>query len=401
MTNRHKADFPIFQYHPELIYLDNAASSQTPQVVIDSMNNYYTHFRANTHRGLYSLSEQATTAYEQARHTIASYLGTLDEEIIFSRGATTALNHLATALCSQCRPGDEIIVSSMEHHSNLLPWQQAAKKYQLLLKVIPLTKDGTLDIDAYKALITERTKIVAVTHISNVLGIINPITTISDIAHQYGTVVLVDACQSIPHLPVTLESLHCDLLVFSAHKAYGPTGIGVICGKKTLLENLEPFEYGGHMVAEASFTDASWAELPDRLEAGTSNIAGVIGLGTAITYLQNIITEEGIQEEASLTQYALNALSSMPEVKILGPKTSTERIGVISFNLENVHSHDVSQILADNNVAVRAGHHCALPLLHALGIKSSIRLSLACYNTPEDIDQLINSLKKALTIFRS
>lgn len=399
-NNQFKSDFPIFQKHPQLAYLDNAASSQTPQIVIDSMTDYYLNYRANTHRGLYDLSEQATTAYEDARHTIADYLQTEDEEIIFTRGATTVINHLANALCSKLHPRDEIIISSVEHHSNLLPWQQAAKKYQLILKVIPLLPNGNLDLKGYESLLTDRTKIVAVAHISNVLGVINPIAKISDLAHQKGAVVVVDACQSVAHLSFTLASLHADFLVFSGHKVYGPTGIGVLCGKKKLLEKLSPFEFGGHMVAEASFEDATWADLPDRLEAGTNNISGVIGLGTAINYTKKILnTPDIFEQEKKLTQYALDALHSMPEVMIYGPSDTSDRIGVISFNLQNIHGHDVAQILAQEQVAVRAGHHCARPLMTLLGVTSTVRLSLACYNTTADIDQLMIGLKKALQIF--
>ncbi len=401
ITNQFKSDFPIFKKHPQLAYLDNAASSQTPQQVIDSMTDYYLNYRANTHRGLYDLSEQATTAYEDARHTIAEYLKVDDEEIIFTRGATTAINNLATAICSQLQPGDEIVISSVEHHSNLLPWQQAAKQYHLALKVIPLLANGYLDIEGYQNLLSHRTKVVAIAHISNVLGVINPIAQIADLAHQNGAVVVVDACQSIAHLSFTLASLHADFLVFSGHKVYGPTGIGILCGKKDLLEKLPPFEFGGHMVAEASFAEATWADLPDRLEAGTNNISGVIGLGSAITYTKKILTTPNIlEEEKKLTQYALDTLRSMPEVKIYGPLDTTNRIGVISFNLHNIHGHDVAQILAQEQVAVRAGHHCARPLMTLLGVTSTVRLSLACYNTTADIDQLLVGLKKALQIFR-
>ncbi len=397
-----KKDFPIFTHHPELVYLDNAASSQTPQAVIKSMTDYYESYRANTHRGLYNISEKATFAYEDSRHRIANYLGTEDEEIIFTRGATTAFNHLAASLCSQLHPGDEIVISSMEHHSNLLPWQQAAKRYQLVLHVIPLDDDGSLDLTAYKKLLSDRTKIVAVTHVSNVLGIINPIAQISDLAHQYQCIVVVDACQSIAHFPFTFAETHADFIVFSGHKMYGPTGIGVLCGKKDVLEHLEPFEYGGHMVAEASFTNASWADLPDRLEAGTNNIAGVIGLGEAFQFLATLFkTDESMNEEQKLTAYAQHHLKNMPEIELYESVSAAQKVGVISFNIKGIHSHDVAQILAQNNIAVRAGHHCALPLLNALGTRSTVRLSLACYNTTNDIDQLIIGLKKAVHTFQA
>lgn len=401
-SHPYQSDFPIFTKHPDLAYLDNAASSQTPQVVIDSMVDYYTTYRANTHRGLYELSEKATTAYEEARHTVAQYLNIVDEEVIFTKGATATFNHLAEALCSQLLPQDEIIVSSLEHHSNLLPWQQAAKKYHLVLNVIPLLPSGHLDMNAYQKLLTPKTKLVAVTHISNVLGTITPVTKICDVAHAFGALVVVDACQSIAHIPFTFAELHADFVVFSGHKMYGPTGVGVLCAKKTLLEKLPPFEFGGHMVAEASFENATWAELPDRLEAGTNNIAGVIGLGTAIDYLKQVLSNpETIKLEHELTQYTLTALQKIPEVTIYGPIDTNDRIGVISFNVKGIHGHDVAQVLAQNNVAVRAGHHCAQPLMKILGVSSTVRLSLACYNTASDIEQLIKGIHQAIAIFRS
>ncbi len=398
----YKSAFPIFTKHPDLVYLDSAASSQTPQVVIDSMVDYYSNYRANTHRGLYDISEKATTVYEEARHTIAQYLAVHDEEIIFTKGATATFNDLAESICNQLQKDDEIIVSSLEHHSNLLPWQQAAKKYQLVLKVIPLLSTGNLDLDAYTKLLNNKTKVVAITHVSNVLGTINPIAAISDAAHSHGAIVIVDACQSIAHLRFSFNSLHADYIVFSGHKMYGPTGIGVLCGKKQLLEELPPFEYGGHMVEEASFENATWAELPDRLEAGTNNIAGVIGLGAATRYLQNLLDNpETLKQEQALTQYALDSLQKIPQITIYGPLHTTERLGVISFNLKGIHGHDVAQILAQNHVAVRAGHHCAQPLMKLLGVSSTVRLSLACYNTQADIDQLIKALYQAIAIFNS
>lgn len=401
-SHPYQSDFPIFSNHPDLVYLDNAASSQTPQLVIDSMVDYYCNYRANTHRGLYDLSDKATTAYEAARHTVAAYLGVTDEEIVFTKGATSTFNHLAEAICSQLNPNEEIIVSSLEHHSNLLPWQQAAKKYHLILKVIPLLPSGHLDLAAYQTLLTPKTKVVAVTHISNVLGTITPIVQISDAAHTQGALVVVDACQSIAHLPLAFADLHADFMVFSGHKMYGPTGVGVLCGKKALLEALPPFEFGGHMVAEASFETATWADLPDRLEAGTNNIAGVIGLGTAIDYLQTILhNPETLKHEQELTHYALQALQQVPEVTLYGPLDTQDRIGVISFNVKDIHGHDVAQILAQNHIAVRAGHHCAQPLMKILGVSSTVRLSLACYNNTNDIDQLIKGIHQAIAIFHS
>lgn len=398
----YQADFPIFTKHPELVYLDNAASSQTPQTVIDSMVDYYSHYRANTHRGLYDLSEKATTSYEDARSTVAKYLGVTDEEIIFTKGATATFNHLAEALCSQLTPNDEIIVSSLEHHSNLLPWQQAAKKYHLVLKVIPLLSNGDLDMNAYQKLLTPKTKVVAVTHSSNVLGNLIPVAKICDAAHAYDALVVIDACQSIAHVRFEFTDLHADYVVFSGHKMYGPTGIGVLCSKKALLEKLPPFEFGGHMVAEASFEDATWADLPDRLEAGTNNIAAVIGLGAATKYLQKVLDNpKTIQYEYELTKYALTALQQITEVTLYGSLAAHDRIGVISFNVKGIHGHDVAQILAQNHVAVRAGHHCAQPLMKILGVSSTVRLSLACYNTKDDIDQLIKGIHQAIAIFRS
>lgn len=399
-TNPFRADFPIFTQHPDLHYLDSAASSQTPQSVIDATTAYYTSYRSNTHRGLYQLSEQATTAYESSRHRIAHYFNAhADEEIIFTKGSTGALNDLARTLCSQLTPDSEIIISAAEHHSNLLPWQQAAKQYQLVLKIIPILSSGELDLDQYEHLLSAKTKLVAVTQASNVLGTINPIAAICAAAHRVGALVIVDACQSAPHMRIDVRQLDCDFLVCSGHKIYGPTGIGILYGKQALLESLPPFEYGGHMVAHATFEDATWADIPDRFEAGTSNIAGAIGLGSAIDYLQSAFDQGLAEHEQALTSYAMAQLHTVPGVVIYGPQAAGQRLGIISFNLSTIHSHDVSHVLGIDSIAVRGGHHCTMPLHQLLGIKSSVRISTGCYTTTNDIDSLITSLHKTLQLF--
>lgn len=395
-----KKDFPIFQNVPDLIYLDNASTSQTPKSVLDAMSEYYEQYRANTHRGLYKISEIATEKYEEVRSKVAMFIHADPEEIVFTKGATQSLNILAYGLCQELKAGDEILLTEMEHHSNLLPWQQMAKKYQLQLRFIPIDKEGRLNLSTLDKLLTKETKIVAVTHMSNVLGTINPIKDIIKKAHSAGALVVIDACQSAPHMKIDVRDLDCDFLAFSGHKMLGPTGVGVLYGKKSLLEKLSPLEFGGHMVAEADFENATWAESPYKFEAGTMNISGVIGLGAAVDYLSNSNYEEMQRHEEELTKYGLASLTKIPDIQIYGPTNTDSRGSVISFNIKDVHSHDVAEILARDNIAVRAGHHCAMPLMNRLGAKNSIRVSFYFYNETSDIDALIQGLQKVQTIFK-
>ncbi|OGC81577.1 MAG: hypothetical protein A2V81_04840 [Candidatus Abawacabacteria bacterium RBG_16_42_10] len=394
-----KKDFPIFEYEANLVYLDNASTSQTPKTVTQAMDEYYEQYRANTHRGLYKISEMATEKYEASREKVANFIHAENEEIVFTKGATHSLNILAYGLCQDLRPGDEIILTEMEHHSNLLPWQQMAKQYELVLKFIPLTEDGRLDMSVIEDLINPKTKILSVTHMSNVLGTINNLEKLEQIAHKHDLIFIVDACQSIPHIHINVRQINCDFLVFSGHKMLGPTGIGVLYGKKALLEKLPPLEFGGHMVAEASFHEATWADSPYKFEAGTMNIAGVIGFGAAVDYLEGIDREQMMKHEKELTTYALNELQKLSYIEIHGPKTAENKGGVISFNVKGVHSHDVAEILARDNIAVRAGHHCAMPLMSKLGCKNSVRVSFYLYNEMADIDKLLEGLDKVNKIF--
>lgn len=396
-----KKDFPIFEHVPNLIYLDNASTSQTPSVVIQAMNEYYEHYRANTHRGLYTISELATQKYEESREKVAQFIHADSEEIVFTKGATHSLNILAYGLCQDLHPGDEIILTEMEHHSNLIPWQQMAKKYDLVLKFIPITEDGRLTMSAVEDLMSPKTKILSVTHMSNVLGTINNLEKLEQIAHRNNLIFIVDACQSIPHLHLNVRQINCDFLVFSGHKMLGPTGVGVLYGKKDLLKKLPPLEFGGHMVAEATFEEATWADSPYTFEAGTMNISGIIGLGAAIDYLESKDFQEIQSHESKLTDYALQELQKLSFIEIHGPKTTENKGGVISFNVKEVHSHDVAEILARDNIAVRAGHHCAMPLMSKLGCKNSVRMSVYLYNTQEDIEKLIDGLGKVQKIFNT
>ncbi len=394
-----KSHFPIFTNKPELVYLDNASTSQTPLSVITTMSAYYEQYRSNTHRGLYSLSEIATEKFEAVREQTASFLGAQAEEIVFTRNATHGLNTIAHGLLQDLKPGAEIVITEMEHHSNLVPWQQLAKRYQLVLKYIPVTPDGLLDTSTIEQIITTKTKVVSCTHASNILGTIAPIKLITERAHKVGAIMVVDACQSLPHRRVNVKDLDIDFLVFSAHKMCGPTGVGVIYGKQSLLDQLPPLEFGGHMISDVSFADTSFAASPDRFEAGTANIAGVLGFGAALDFLQQLDWEEVCSHELKLTAYALEQLRTIPGLVIHGPETVTDRQSVISFNLDTIHSHDIAHLLGINNIAVRAGHHCAQPLLQKLGIKTSVRASFYFYNTFADIDALIQGLIKAKHIF--
>jgi len=387
-------DFPSLHAMGMRAYLDSAASSLTPVQVTEAMDDYYENFRANVHRGMYATSAKATERYEAVRGTVAKFLNASAEEIVFTSGTTDALNLLATSLGRTFGPGDEVVLTEMEHHANLVPWQEAAKRYGFTLKFIPLTSGFTLDMDAARALITPKTKAVSLVHASNALGTVNPVKGLAALARAVDAVMILDAAQSAAHLKLDVRDLDCDFLAFSAHKTYGPTGVGVLYGKKALFEKLEPARYGGDMIREVKLESSTWNESPWKFEAGTPNIAGVIGLGAALEYLMGIGMEAVEAHDQALTAYAMEKLSAIPGAKIVGP-TAGERIGAISFEVEGAHPHDLATLFDREGVAVRGGHHCAMPLMTKLGLAGTCRVSFGIYNEEKDVDALVDALAKA------
>ena len=396
-------DFPILHQevhgHP-LVYLDNAASSQKPLRVIEAIDDYYRRYNANVHRGIHKLSEEATTAYEEARKKVARFINARSpKEVIFTRNTTESINLVAYSWGrANIREGDEILLTEMEHHSNLVPWQLLAQEKGARLRFVPITDDGLLDLDALDGLLTERTKLVSVVHMSNVLGTINPVAEIVRRAHEVGALVLLDGAQSVPHLRVDVQALDCDFLAFSGHKMCGPTGIGVLYGKRELLEAMPPFLGGGDMIREVHLERSTWNSLPWKFEAGTPSIAQGIGLGYAVDYLTEIGMEAIHAHEREVTAYALSRLSEIPGITLYGPPVKL-RGGVVSFNLEGVHPHDIATILDSEGVAIRAGHHCAQPLMRRLGVVATARASFYLYNTCEEVDVLVRAVEKAKQIF--
>jgi cysteine desulfurase / selenocysteine lyase len=380
-----------------LIYLDSGATSLTPKVVVDSVNEYYNKFNANIHRGIHFLSERATIAYEDAHKKVGKFLNCKWEEVVFTKNTTESLNLLAFSLGKSLEEGDEILVSEMEHHSNIVPWQELAKEKKLKLEYIKV-KDGEMDLEDLRGKLGDRTKIVSVTHVSNVLGCINPIKEIGEMVHNKGALFIVDGAQSVPHMKIDVKDLDVDFFAFSGHKMMGPTGIGVLYGKKELLEKMSPFMFGGDMISEVKFSGSKWNELPWKFEAGTPMIAQGIGLGRAVEFLDSIGMDKIKEYEDYLVEYALEKLIEIEKVTVFGPQKN--RAGVISFKVEGVHAHDVSAILDREGVAVRGGHMCAMPLVtEVLGEGSVVRASLYVYNKIEDIDKLIDGLKKVKEIF--
>jgi len=396
--------FPILDQevngHP-LVYLDSAATSQKPQPVIDAITRYYKTYNSNVHRGVHTLGTKATEAYEAAREKVRKFINAESvEEIIFTRGTTTAINTVASSYGRAfLKPEDEIVLTCMEHHSNLIPWQQAAKFTGARLKYIPLQADGTIDLEDVKATITDRTKIVAITHVSNVLGTVNPIKEIAAIAHRHGAVVVVDGAQSTPHKKVDVRDLDCDFYAFSGHKMCGPTGIGVLYGKRRWLEQMEPVEFGGEMIDTVGLYESTWKELPWKFEGGTPIIADAIGLGAAIDFLEEVGLEEIERHERALIRYTMEQLETIEGLEWYGPKDPDRRGGVIAFNLSGVHAHDVATVLDAYGIAIRAGHHCAQPLMKWLGVTATGRASFYLYNTFEDVDRFIEGLRKAKEFF--
>ncbi|MCY7837694.1 MULTISPECIES: cysteine desulfurase SufS [Bacillus] len=396
-----REQFPILSQQVnghDLVYLDSAATSQKPRVVIETIDEYYNSYNSNVHRGVHTLGTKATDGYEGAREKVRKFINAKSmQEIIFTRGTTTALNTVALSYArANLKPGDEIVITPMEHHANIIPWQQAVKATGATLKYIPLQEDGTISLDDVRETVTENTKIVSAAHVSNVLGTINPIKEMAKIAHENGAVMVVDGAQSTPHMKIDVQDLDCDFYTFSAHKMCGPTGIGVLYGKKALLENMEPAEFGGEMIDFVGLYESTWKELPWKFEAGTPIIAGAIGLGAAIDFLEDIGLDEILAHEHRLAAYALERFKELEGATVYGP---AERAGLVTFNLEDVHPHDVATVLDAEGVAVRAGHHCAQPLMKWLNVSATARASFYLYNTEEDIDKLIEALQKTKEYF--
>lgn len=400
-----RQDFPILfqEVNDEpLVYLDNAATTQKPKQVLATMTHYYSANNANVHRGVHTLAERATHDYEASREKVRRFLNAQETaEIIFTRGTTTSLNWVAQSYGDAfVKAGDEIVISYMEHHSNIIPWQQLAKRTGATLKYIELTEEGFLDLEHATSIITEKTKIVSVAHASNVLGVINPIQELATIVHEKGGILVVDGAQSAPHIKIDVQSLDCDFFAFSGHKMCATTGTGVLYGKRKWLEQMEPIEFGGEMIDFVGLQDSTWKELPWKFEAGTPNIAGVIALGAAIDYLESIGLAGIHQYEEELVGYVLPKLQAIEGLTIYGPKDPTQRTGVISFNLENLHPHDVATALDMEGVAVRAGHHCAQPLLKYLGVAATARASFYVYNTKADADRLVQAILATKEFFQ-
>ncbi|MBD8114063.1 cysteine desulfurase [Priestia aryabhattai] len=396
-----RKQFPILDQEVNgspLVYLDSAATSQKPLAVIEAIEKYYKEYNSNVHRGVHTLGTRATDGYEGAREKVRKFINAKStEEIIFTRGTTTALNIVAASYGrANLKPGDEIVITYMEHHSNIIPWQQVAKETGATLKYISLTEDHALSLEEVKSTITSNTKIVSIMQVSNVLGTINPVKEIAEIAHANGAVMVVDGAQSTPHMKVDVQDLDCDFFAFSGHKMGGPTGIGALYGKKELLEKMEPIEFGGEMIDFVNLYESTWKELPWKFEGGTPIIAGAIGLGAAIDFLEEVGLDNIQAHEHKLAQYALDRLSQVDGITIYGPK---ERAGVVTFNIEDVHPHDVATVVDADGIAIRAGHHCAQPLMKYLNVSSTARASFYLYNTEEEVDKLVSSLIKTKEYF--
>jgi cysteine desulfurase/selenocysteine lyase len=397
-----REDFPVLHQkinqHP-LVYLDNAATTQKPLAVIEALDYFYRHDNSNVHRGIHTLSERATEAYEQARESVRQFINAKhSKEIIFLRGTTEAINLVAQSYGrTRLQAGDEIIISAMEHHSNIVPWQLLAEQVGCVLKVIPVNDAGELDLTAYEQLLNARTKLVAVSHMSNVLGTINPVTEMIRVAHAQNIPVLLDGAQSIAHLPIDVQALDCDFFVFSGHKVYAPTGIGVLYAKQDLLRAMPPYQGGGGMIHMVSFGKSLYADVPEKFEAGTPNIAGAIGLASALDYVAKQGIELIAQYEHALTEYATQALRSVPGLRLIG--TAACKAAVFSFVMQQAHPHDIGTILNSQGVAVRSGHHCCMPLMERFQVPATVRASLAMYNTRQEIDALVQALHKVGEIF--
>lgn len=399
-VSRIRKDFPILEKSVNgkpLIYFDNGATSQKPRQVIERISTYYLHENSNVHRGVHFLSDQATLAYEAARKTIAEYIhAQYSQEIIFTKGTTDAINTIAFSFGETLKPGDEILISGMEHHSNIVPWQMLCERKGTILKVIPVTPEGTLDLEGFNALLSVRTKLLSIIHISNTLGTINPVQTLIEKAHYVGAKVLVDAAQSIQHLPIDVQSIDCDFLAFSGHKVFGPTGIGVLYGKKELLDQLPPYQGGGDMIEQVSFEKTTYNELPLKFEAGTPNIEGAIALGAAFQYLNSIDRTGAYKHEHELNNYLRSRMKEIPKVRFIGE--APETCSTLSFLIGDLHPFDMGTLLDKQGIAVRTGHHCTQPLMKQFNIPGTVRASMAFYNTTEEIDQFIIAINRSIQL---
>jgi cysteine desulfurase/selenocysteine lyase len=397
-----RADFPILNQKVNgypLVYLDNAATTQKPNAVVEAIENFYHHYNSNVHRGVHHLSQLATLAYEDARAKVARFIGaSKPQECIFVRGTTEAINLVANSyFLPNLKEGDEIILTHMEHHSNIVPWQMIADKAGAILKIIPVSLEGELQIDAYKNLLSSKTKCVACTYASNALGTINPIPLIAELAHAVGAKVVVDGAQATAHLPINVQTLGADFYAFSGHKMYGPTGIGVLWGKEELLNAMPPYQGGGEMISSVRFDFTEYAPIPHKFEAGTPNISGAIGLGAAIDYMLALEPDAIIEYEAKLLHYATESLTELKGFNIIG--TVSEKVPVISFVHGKIHPHDIGTILDTQGVAIRSGHHCAMPLMEFLDVAATARISMSFYNTTDDVDRCMKALKKVKEVF--
>ncbi|MEY5097613.1 MAG: hypothetical protein RJA36_332 [Pseudomonadota bacterium] len=400
-VDRLRADFPILgrRVHGKpLVYLDNAATSQKPRCVIDSCSRYYASYNANIHRGIHTLSQEATEAYEAARESVRGFLNAARrEEIVFVRGTTEAINLVAASYGQRLRPGDEILITGMEHHSNIVPWQLLCERSGALLRVAPIDETGAVDLDAFERLLGPRTRLVALAHVSNALGTINPVQRMIALAHGHGAVALVDGAQAAAHLAVDVQALDCDFYAFSGHKLYGPTGIGALYGKSALLDAMPPWQGGGDMIKQVTFARTTWNDLPYKFEAGTPNIAGGIGLGTAIGYLNQIGLDAIAAHEHALLAHALECAARTPDMRLVG--TAPSKTGILSFVMADVHPHDVGTLLDLEGIAVRTGHHCAMPVMEHFGVPATVRASFALYNTTDEVDALFTALGKVREVF--
>ncbi len=389
-----RQDFPIFVHHPTLAYLDNAATTQKPESVIEGIADFYRKENANIHRGVYPLAAAATEKYEKVRHIVAEFIGASSfKSIVYSSGTTASINLVVQSfLEKRLNSGDEVLISAMEHHANLIPWQMLCKKKDARLIIIPVDKNGEIDMMAFKDRLSSRTKMLALTHISNTLGSINPIEEIIELAHQRAIPVLIDGAQSVAHYPIDVSALDCDFFVFSAHKCFGPTGVGILYGKEEHLREMEPVVFGGDMIREVSYENSSFTTYPQRFEAGTTNIAGIVGLGYAIEYLQKYNKAEILQYLTQLSEYAHQELESVDGLEIIGKAGA--KSAILSFAFENIHPHDVATFLGTENIAVRAGHHCTQPLMDFFNIPGTSRASFTFYNTFEEVDRMVKVLKE-------
>jgi cysteine desulfurase / selenocysteine lyase len=403
---RIRKDFPILErkvHGKPLVYFDNAATSQKPRQVIDALVRYYEEYNANIHRAVHTLGEEATAAYEEAREKVARFINAPStENIVFTRNTTEAINLVSYSWGNaNIREGDEILLTEMEHHSNLIPWQRLAAEKGATIRYIPLTGQQTLSLDGMENLFETNTKMIAMPHASNSLGTINPVERIAKEARQRGVMFLVDGAQGAPHLPVDVQELGCDFYAFSSHKMLGPTGVGVLYGRKELLQEMDPFLGGGEMIRKVTFEGATWNDLPWKFEAGTPNIADVIAFGAAIDYLSELGMENVREHEIEITSYALDRLRQLNDVELYGPDDPAERGGVVSFNFGEIHPHDIGQVLDQYGVAIRAGHHCTQPLMRSLGVSGTARASFYVYNTPEEVDVMIEALQAARELFKN